>query len=661
MIGPSVMLTLMDERLRRWSTALGGLGGSLLVILAASSTFGATFSPMVGVQGPDGYYDSRGLVFPLIPAVATVLALCLLRWWPYLLVAGGLISTVTVWPDLLPDSSTLPYYHLPGAAFPLLVVGVLGGAQSLLNSGAAALGVAVAGLAAGAVLAGRGLARVVAEAQVPAGTGLTLGQAALLVAGLAGAGPALAMLRHGDRAAAGPAGAGFWSWRRLRFVIAAGLAAFVVLPLALFPTERLARLLGISWYSLAYGGEKAAIIGVVTLVLVAVCATLTGLWGLTGALTAATVQVAAAYPLVIAYAALGSAGSARLIGVVAGVAVGIAAVVHRWRIAAAGTLAVGAALVMFIADEGTGGAPQRLAAGQRVVPALVMLVLAVAAVTATFGATAHVLAPRGAVPAVLGPIAAVLAVAGVPALRVIQMRRGGPPPEIPESGDSLSTSAVLMLVAAAAVAGLGLAHYLAERWAERKRAEQIRQEAAAAERDRLARPIHDGVLQVLALVQREGGTELAALAGEQEVALRNLLSGAATPAGPRADTDLRAALTALATPRVEVSTPAGAVTLPAGRAAELLAAVQAALDNVSRHAGPEARTWILLEDEKDGVRVTVRDDGVGFEPQRLVEAAAGGRLGVAQSMRGRIADLGGTTEIYSRPGQGTEVEFHIPR
>ncbi|MBO0869815.1 MAG: sensor histidine kinase, partial [Micromonosporaceae bacterium] len=58
---------------------------------------------------------------------------------------------------------------------------------------------------------------------------------------------------------------------------------------------------------------------------------------------------------------------------------------------------------------------------------------------------------------------------------------------------------------------------------------------------------------------------------------------------------------------------------------------------------------------------SVRDDGVGFGEHRLAEAAAAGRLGVAQSMRGRIADCGGTTTIDSRPGEGTEVEFWVPR
>jgi signal transduction histidine kinase len=93
----------------------------------------------------------------------------------------------------------------------------------------------------------------------------------------------------------------------------------------------------------------------------------------------------------------------------------------------------------------------------------------------------------------------------------------------------------------------------------------------------------------------------------------------------------------------------------------LVAAIRAALDNVQQHAGPAARAWVLVEDERDGVRVTVRDDGVGFAPQRMDEAAEAGRLGIAQSMRGRISDLGGTTTIESRLGEGTEVEFWVPR
>jgi signal transduction histidine kinase len=59
--------------------------------------------------------------------------------------------------------------------------------------------------------------------------------------------------------------------------------------------------------------------------------------------------------------------------------------------------------------------------------------------------------------------------------------------------------------------------------------------------------------------------------------------------------------------------------------------------------------------------VSVRDDGPGFAPERLAAAAAEGRLGVAQSIRGRIRELGGSAEFVSAPGEGTEVEMRVPR
>ncbi|NEA39217.1 ATP-binding protein, partial [Streptomyces sp. SID11385] len=101
--------------------------------------------------------------------------------------------------------------------------------------------------------------------------------------------------------------------------------------------------------------------------------------------------------------------------------------------------------------------------------------------------------------------------------------------------------------------------------------------------------------------------------------------------------------------------------LAAHAARELTAAVAAALDNVGRHAGEEARAWLLVEDETDAVLVTVRDDGPGIPEGRLAEAAEQGRLGVAQSIRGRLADLGGSAALVSVPGQGTEVELRLPR
>uniref|UniRef100_UPI000B01E650 ATP-binding protein n=1 Tax=Streptomyces hirsutus TaxID=35620 RepID=UPI000B01E650 len=91
------------------------------------------------------------------------------------------------------------------------------------------------------------------------------------------------------------------------------------------------------------------------------------------------------------------------------------------------------------------------------------------------------------------------------------------------------------------------------------------------------------------------------------------------------------------------------------------ARVGAALDNVREHAGPDARAWILVEDEPDEVIVTVRDDGPGIPEGRLAQAEGEGRLGVALSIRGRLRDLGGSAELISVPGQGTEVELKAPK
>ena len=70
---------------------------------------------------------------------------------------------------------------------------------------------------------------------------------------------------------------------------------------------------------------------------------------------------------------------------------------------------------------------------------------------------------------------------------------------------------------------------------------------------------------------------------------------------------------------------------------------------------------MLVEDEPGLVTVTVRDDGPGIAEGRLAEAAAAGRLGVSQSIWGRLRDLGGGVTIRSVPGEGTEVELYLPR
>jgi len=204
------------------------------------------------------------------------------------------------------------------------------------------------------------------------------------------------------------------------------------------------------------------------------------------------------------------------------------------------------------------------------------------------------------------------------------------------------------------------------------RAEQALQrateiEAASRERERLARTIHDSVLQVLAMVQRRGAeaggeaAEIGRLAGEQEAALRALVTGDG-PASPQSgQLDLGALLTREASALVSVITPADPVLLNERAVTETAAAVRAAIDNVRRHCGPAAKAWVLVDDEGATVSVTIRDDGPGIADGRLAEAAAEGRLGVSHAISGRIRDLGGSADICSSPGAGTEVRLRVPR
>lgn len=194
--------------------------------------------------------------------------------------------------------------------------------------------------------------------------------------------------------------------------------------------------------------------------------------------------------------------------------------------------------------------------------------------------------------------------------------------------------------------------------------EAIAAESATAERLRLSRSIHDGVLQVLAQVQRRGtaiggeAVELAALAAEQEVALRTLMASRPV-SGDRGRIDLCMLLLPLATPRVDVVVPAQQVLLPTATATELVAAVKEALSNVDKHAGPEARCWVVVEDLGGEVLLSVRDDGSGTTPDQLLRAGSDGHLGVSQSIRGRITDLGGSVTVRTAPGEGTEWEMKV--
>ena len=192
--------------------------------------------------------------------------------------------------------------------------------------------------------------------------------------------------------------------------------------------------------------------------------------------------------------------------------------------------------------------------------------------------------------------------------------------------------------------------------------------AALAERERLSRLVHDGALQVLALVEREGpslgprGIRLAALARESEAQLRSHLQDRdVLDVEHRTSVDLAAVLDKYESAKVTVSTMASLVQVPRFLADEVEGALAEILKNVDEHAGPDAEVWILLDQEmSDEVILWVRDNGVGMSAEQVEAAARKGRMGIRDSIVGRMAGLGGTAILKSSPGAGAEWELRFP-
>jgi signal transduction histidine kinase len=277
-----------------------------------------------------------------------------------------------------------------------------------------------------------------------------------------------------------------------------------------------------------------------------------------------------------------------------------------------------------------------------------------------------------------GPLAGVLAGAALSvALAGSRILNGLPLNELDTAQVQDLANGVVYLLLAGGAAGV-ISRLLDRSSAELRAATEValreRERAARyAERESLARQIHDSVLQALSLVHKRGrelagrdsvpGEEvgrLAAIAGEQEGALRDLLLRTPEPP-PRGRASLRDALESAArdvTGLPVTVSAVGPVYLPAAIVHEVVAAVGQALANVERHAG--ARTATVFAEEAGGwVSITVRDDGAGFvlDPERL---RAEGRAGILKSVMGRIEDLGGTVRIDTAPGAGTEVELRVP-
>ncbi|PFG40062.1 histidine kinase-like protein [Georgenia soli] len=187
-------------------------------------------------------------------------------------------------------------------------------------------------------------------------------------------------------------------------------------------------------------------------------------------------------------------------------------------------------------------------------------------------------------------------------------------------------------------------------------AAEARTASRAAERERLAAVVHDGVLAALlagsagtvppdavALEARRALDDLdelrqpAAATGEitaEELVLRLHVRAAVVGAGAELQADVRPA------------------EVPEAVAVKLVAAAAEALRNSVRHAGAGARRTVTVSVRPGWAEIRVHDDGAGFDPGAVPAA----RLGVRGSILGRMSRLpGGYAEVRSAPGAGTEV------
>jgi PAS domain S-box-containing protein len=86
--------------------------------------------------------------------------------------------------------------------------------------------------------------------------------------------------------------------------------------------------------------------------------------------------------------------------------------------------------------------------------------------------------------------------------------------------------------------------------------------------------------------------------------------------------------------------------------------LQEALTNVSKHA-QATRVTVRLQREAETIACTIRDDGVGFELTGAGATRERPGLGLI-GIRERLAVLGGTLSITTRPGRGTTLDMRIP-
>nr|WP_283139849.1 ATP-binding protein [Rhizohabitans arisaemae] len=183
----------------------------------------------------------------------------------------------------------------------------------------------------------------------------------------------------------------------------------------------------------------------------------------------------------------------------------------------------------------------------------------------------------------------------------------------------------------------------------RERRERIRQE----ERAEVAAHVHDSVLHTLTLIQlnADNSREVARLARAQERELRNWLY---QPKGD-ADATLAAAVRRHAAEvEDDHGVPIEVVCVGDRELDDRLQAMLQAMREAAVNAAKHAETHVIsvyAEVEPEQVMIFVRDRGKGFE----MTGVPGDRMGVRQSIIGRMERHGGTARVRTAPGEGTEV------
>ncbi|MEO6317717.1 MAG: ATP-binding protein [Acidimicrobiales bacterium] len=174
-------------------------------------------------------------------------------------------------------------------------------------------------------------------------------------------------------------------------------------------------------------------------------------------------------------------------------------------------------------------------------------------------------------------------------------------------------------------------------------------------REEVARTLHDGVLQTLAVVQRRAtDPDLARLARDQERELREYLFGD-EPAGGELGPRLRQAAARFedhfdGQARVVLADDLPKLDGPVVDA--LVGAVHEALTNAGKHGEARSVTVYAEPGEHSAVFCSIKDDGAGFD-----DAPEG--VGINRSIRRRLAEVGGRVEIDGNPGRGTEVRLWV--